>query len=241
MEPEIRNFSFSFDELDLSVELVEEAMGYEKGLSPEPFPDMISLALSQSVDLTDIKGSLRISDHILLNRSGYVEIELVTFGIGRKIARQLRNAEGGALFICTAGAGIGEKSKELMTAGDFMEGYILDIIGSLTVESAVEKIQKSFENELLKVGKKIANRYSPGYCGWALTEQKLFFDLFPDNYCGITLTESCLMEPFKSVSGIIGFGENVRKTAYECDLCELKTCMYRKIRLARINKAGYPV
>jgi len=233
MESGIRNFSFSFDELELSVELVEEAMGYEKGLSPEPFPDMISFALSQSVDLTDIKGSLRISDHLLLDHSGYVEIESVAFGIGKKIARQLRNAEGGALFICTAGAGIGEKSKELMAVGNFMEGYILDVIGSLTVEAAVEKVQKSFENDLLKVGKKIANRYSPGYCGWALTEQKLLFSLFPNNYCGITLTESSLMEPFKSISGIIGFGEKVRKTAFECDLCELKTCMYRRIRLAR--------
>jgi len=231
----LKNISYLFDELDLSLELIEEAMGYEKGQSPEPFPDMISFALSQSAGLTDIRGSLLVSDHFSLDRSGYIEIESVTFGVGKKIARQLKNAEGGALFICTAGAGIGEKSKELMSAGNLMEGYILDVIGSLTVEAAIDKIQGSFENELLKAGKKIANRYSPGYCGWTLTEQKLFFDLFPNNYCGITLTKSCLMEPVKSVSGIIGFGESVRKTAYECDLCELKTCTYRKIRLAKLK------
>ena len=231
----IRNYSYSFDELGLSVELVEEAMGYEKGQSPEPFPDMISFALSQSVGLTDIKGSLLVSSRFSLDRSGCVEIEAVTFGIGKKIARQLKNAEGGALFICTAGSGIGQKSKELMSTGNLMEGYILDVIGSLTVEAAIDKIQNSLENELLKDGKKIANRYCPGYCGWALSEQKLFFDLFPDNYCGIKLTESCLMEPVKSVSGIIGFGKSVRKTAYECDLCELKTCTYRKIRLAKLK------
>ena len=235
MNPGIRNFTYSFDELGLNMELIEEAMGYEKGQSPEPFPDMISIALSQSVDLANIKGSLRVSDHFLLDRSGYIEIDSVTFGVGKKIARQLKNAEGGVLFICTAGPGIGEKSKELMSAGDLMEGYILDVIGSLTVDAAIDKIQTSLEDEFLKEGKKIANRYSPGYCGWALSEQKLFFDLFPDNYCGIELTESCLMDPVKSVSGIIGFGEGVRKTAYECDLCELKTCTYRKLRLAKLK------
>ena len=131
-------------------------MGYEKGQSPEPFPDMISIALSQSVDLANIKGSLRVSDHFLLDRSGYIEIDSVTFGVGKKIARQLKNAEGGVLFICTAGPGIGEKSKELMSAGDLMEGYILDVIGSLTVDAAIDKIQSSLEDEFLKEGKKIA-------------------------------------------------------------------------------------
>jgi len=232
-----RNFSYSFDELELSVEQVEEVMGYEKGQSPEPFPDMISMALAQSADLTNIKGSLLVSDQFAINRLGSFALEGVIFETGKKIARQLRDAEGGALFICTAGARIGEKSKELMLAGDLMEGYILDLIGSLTVEAAINKIQDSLEIELMQQGKKIANRYSPGYCGWNLNEQKQFFDLFPDNYCGIRLTESCLMDPVKSVSGVIGFGKNVRKTAYECELCELTTCLYRKIRIAKVQNS----
>ena len=233
MDSIFRNYSYSFDELELSVERVGEAMGYEKGQTPEPFPDMILFALAQSVDLTDIKGSLIVSDQFSINPLGSIEFQGVIFETGKKIVRQLRNADGGALFICTAGAGIGEKSKELMLAGDLMEGYILDVIGSLTVEAAIDKIQQSLENELLLTDKKIANRYSPGYCGWALNEQKQFFDLFPNNYCGIKLTESYLMDPVKSVSGVIGFGKNVKKTAFECDLCELKTCMYRKIKIAK--------
>jgi len=57
--------------------------------------------------------------------------------------------------------------------------------------------------------------------------------LFPENHCGIKLSDSCLMDPIKSVSGVIGFGRNVKKTAYECQMCELETCIYRKIRLAK--------
>ncbi len=235
MKLSLENFAYSFTDLDIAVEDVEEAMGYRRGESPEPFPDMISRALAQSPGLCEIKGSLLVSDHFILDKSGSIIIEGVTFNVGKKIVRQLKNAEGGALFICTAGQDIGDKSKELMASGDFMEGYILDIIGSLTVEAAIDNIQNSLETELLLSGKKIANRYSPGYCGWALSEQKQFFNLFQDNYCGIKLSESCLMEPAKSVSGIIGFGADVRKTAFECDLCELKTCTYRKIRLAKVR------
>lgn len=235
MQSSLQNFAFQFAELDLTVEQVEEAMGYPRGESPEPFPEMINLALSQSVDLTDIKGSLFVSEHFSLDRSGVIIMEGIAFSIGEKIARQLRKAEGGAFFICTAGAGIGDKSKELMAEGYFMEGYILDVIGSLTVEAVIDKMQNMLELELSASGRRVANRYSPGYCGWPLNEQKHLFKVFPDNYCGIKLSESCLMEPAKSLSGVIGFGVNVHRTAYECDICELKTCLYRKIRLSKVK------
>lgn len=233
MQTELKNYAYSFKELDITVELIEEAMGYVRGQSPEPFPDMISLALEQCDDLCSIKGSLLVSENFSTDTAGFIIFEGVTFNVGKKIARQLKNTEGGALFIGTAGAGIGERSKELMAAGDMIEGYILDVIGSVTVEAAIDKMQDSFEYELINSGKKISNRYSPGYCGWALSEQERFFALFPNNYCSIKLSDSCLMNPIKSVSGVIGFGTNIKKTAYECQMCELETCIYRKIRLAK--------
>jgi len=233
MQPELKNFAYSFNELDVKVEHVEEAMGYGRGQSPEPFPEMIATAIAQCDHLCDIQGSLLVSNNFVLDITGSFVAEGITFNVGKKIARQLRNADGGALFICTAGAGISDKSKEFMATGDLIEGYILDVIGSVTVEAAIDKIQDGFEIELISSGYKMANRYSPGYCGWALSEQKRFFALFPENHCGIKLSDSCLMDPIKSVSGVIGFGRNVKKTAYECQMCELETCIYRKIRLAK--------
>ena len=233
MQQELKNFAYSFNELDVKVEHIEEAMGYGRGQSPEPFPDMISFELEQCDDLCNIKGSLLLSKNFSTDKSGIIIFEGVTFNVGKKIARQLKNTEGVTLFIGTAGAGIGERSKALMAKGDLIEGYILDVIGSVTVEAAIDKMQDSFEYELTNSGMKITNRYSPGYCGWALSEQKQFFALFPKNHCGIKLSDSCLMDPIKSVSGVIGFGTNVKKTAYECQMCELDTCIYRKIRLAK--------
>jgi hypothetical protein len=233
MQPELKNFAYSFKELGITVSDIEEAMGYDRGLSPDPFPDMIAHALDQCEQLCDIKGSLMISENFSVDRSGCFTIEGITFFVGKKIAAQLKLAVGGALFICTAGAGISRRCKALTAEGELMEGYMLDVIGSVTVESAIDKIQQSLEFELTKSGQKIANRYSPGYCGWALSEQKQFFALFPKNHCGISLSDSCLMDPMKSVSGVIGFGKNVKKTLYECQICELHTCMYRKIRIAK--------
>ena len=55
--------------------------------------------------------------------------------------------------------------------------------------------------------------------------------LFPSaEPCGIRLTDSSLMLPIKSVSGVIGLGEDVRKLEYTCGLCTYDRCYRRKQR-----------
>ncbi|MCF0209200.1 MAG: methionine synthase, partial [Bacteroidaceae bacterium] len=77
------------------------------------------------------------------------------------------------------------------------------------------------------------NRFSPGYCGWHVREQKLLFSTFPlAEPCGVKLTDSCLMLPIKSVSGVIGIGENVRKLEYTCGLCDYANCYKRRKKKA---------
>ena len=144
MQKELKDFAFSFTDLDISVAIVEGAMGYGIGEIPDPFPEMIATALEQSVLLCDIKGSLLIFDRVTVDKSGSFIVHGVTFQTGKKIASQLREAEGCALFMCTAGPGIGKRSSELMATHDFIEGYIYDVIGSVTVEAAIDRIQDGF-------------------------------------------------------------------------------------------------
>jgi hypothetical protein len=49
-------------------------------------------------------------------------------------------------------------------------------------------------------------RYSPGYCGWNLTGQRALFAALGPEEIGIHLTDSCLMEPVKSISGVMVMG-----------------------------------
>ena len=82
-----------------------------------------------------------------------------------------------------------------------------------------------------KTGWKHTNRFSPGYCGWHVSEQQRLFSLFPTaNPCGIRLTDSSLMIPIKSVSGIIGIGKNVRHLDYSCGLCNYSKCYKKRKR-----------
>ena len=49
-------------------------------------------------------------------------------------------------------------------------------------------------------------RFAPGYGDVPLTLQKQIFDNIPEiAKMGLTLDDGCLMHPFKSMTGIIGF------------------------------------
>ena len=204
-------------------------MGYQPGTSPEPVTLLINEITEELLSIGDIKAEYRIFSEISFqHKEKSLQVEGVTFNIKPIIYRQIKDSEEAALFICTAGPVVGEKSRDSMKSGDLLKGYVYDVIGSEVVEAAADMMQEELKAEAAARGKKITNRFSPGYCGWDVAEQHKLFSFFKDNFCGITLTESALMNPVKSVSGLIGIGEHVRYSPYQCHLCDDKNCIYRK-------------
>lgn len=203
-------------------------MGYTPGTAPEPVTILTSEVSEELRPLGDVRAEYTIFKNIrLCHDDKIIEIEGVVFGVKPIIFRQIKDAEEVALFICTAGPEIGERSRRCMKEGDLLRGYIYDVIGSEVVERAADRMQEELKNAAVAHGKKITNRFSPGYCGWDVAEQHKLFSFFNDNFCGITLTESALMNPVKSVSGIIGIGREVKYSPYQCHLCEDQNCLYR--------------
>jgi len=88
----------------------------------------------------------------------------------------------------TAGSGIDTWIREVIRNGDSLSGYIIDLLGSEIVESAVDLMQLDLEKKMAKEGDNITNRYSPGFCDWLVKEQQKLFEFFPKKFCGITLT-----------------------------------------------------
>jgi Vitamin B12 dependent methionine synthase, activation domain len=224
-------FKFSFLDLKLSVSQIEQVMGYKEGESHETISELIRKLLKETESVCNIKAEYRVLPVEKFDDSGkQIRINGLIFDVKKIVYGQIKKSERLAVFLCTAGPEIGIRSRAAMKDGDLLTGYVYDVIGSEVVEAAVDLIQNSLQNSMAAEGKKITNRYSPGYCGWDVAEQHKLFQLVPDNYCGITLNDSALMNPEKSVSGFIGIGENVRYNPYTCRLCDMKDCIYRKVK-----------
>jgi len=203
-------------------------MGYTPGTAPEPVTILTGEVSEELLPLGEVRAEYRLIKNIrFYPEEKIIEAEGVVFAVKPIIFNQLKDAEEVALFICTAGPEIGVRSRRSMKEGDLLRGYIYDVIGSEVVESAADRMQSELQAAAAERGKTITNRFSPGYCGWDVAEQHKLFSFFRDNFCGITLTESALMNPVKSVSGIIGIGRDVKFAPYQCHRCEDNNCIYR--------------
>ena len=154
--------------------------------------------------------------------------------MGRIIERQLQGAEAYALFICTSGTEFEAFQQRLKQEGDMVRVFIADALGSVIAEKCADQMERTLQENIDKLGWKHTNRFSPGYCGWHVAQQQVLFPLFDGHTCGVRLTDSSLMVPIKSVSGIIGVGQEVRKLDYTCGLCTFEKCYKRKKRKSPI-------
>lgn len=226
-----RPYSYTFEEVRPEI---GELMNYLQLPDPDsflPIKELVEDTFATLAGTQEITGGYTLLTCMGANPGeGHVVCPDGVLQTGRRISGYMMGATEIALFICTAGQTFTELSHRYQQNGDFLEAFVVEAIGSVTVEKAMDRIQFRLEAEMAAAGKQITNRYSPGYCDWALTGQQSLFACIGPHSTGITLSESCLMQPIKSVSGIIGIGPEVKKRPYGCAICTNATCVYKRIK-----------
>ena len=208
---------------------IYEAMGYKDSMPDGMVIEEINTLLDRTTPLLRPRFFFFIADGLLDTEKATLTVKDTVLSIGKTIARQLRGSEAFAFFTATAGVEFEKFQHLLQQEDDMVKVYIADSLGSIIAEKAADCMEEELAVFIEKRGWKHTNRYSPGYCGWHVSEQQKLFSLFPvASPCGIQLTDSSLMIPIKSVSGIIGVGSHVRKLEYTCGLCTFENCFRRK-------------
>ena len=208
--------TLSFEELGITAADVYEQMGYHDAQPDKATQQETAMILKE------------VSQWLRPQFSYFVVNKQPDFEMGNIILRQLRGSEAFALFICTSGLEFETYQQRLKEQGDMVRVFMADALGSVIAEKCADQMEKALQESIDKLGWMHTNRFSPGYCGWHVSQQQLLFPLFQGHTCGVKLTDSSLMIPIKSVSGIIGLGKKVRKLEYTCGLCDFKQCYKRK-------------
>jgi hypothetical protein len=235
-EKDIFEVRIDFKDLKVSKSEVVSSLGYTDGILPVHFEKMIDGILDRLKYYCAVQAGYRILD---VQKSGNRNDGLVIggsfFALQKIVASHLRKSKKIVLFVCSIGPGMETWAKILSNEGDVALSYLVDTVASIAVENAADVLQDHIGKHMLALGWKITNRYSPGFCDWLVSEQHLLFSFLPAHFCGISLTESALMIPIKSVSGIIGAGTTVKRVDYACDTCSMKNCTYRAFRKTKVK------
>jgi hypothetical protein len=168
------------------------------------------------------------------------EFQAVYRGEGRNpaatpVARISGKAEHLALFAVTLGQPTSAAVAQCFAGADFAVAYMLDAMASVAADTAADAVERRYGRTLRERGWATPGgavlRYSPGYCGWDITGQRRLFDYLRPERIGLTLTDSCLMQPLKSVSGVLIAGPRAihrfPPTFDFCERCEERTCRDR--------------
>ena len=218
-----------FGNLKIDRQALYLLMGYGNQMPDRPFIEQIDKMLDELADCCNPEYGFVIYPGKRLE-SATLQVSDTILKAGKIITSAVREAGRFAVFIATAGQAFDAWNREIQQGDDMVRAFFADSIGSVLAEASVAVMQARIEREMTAQGLFVSNSYSPGYCDWPLIEQRKLFSFFPEQFCGVTLTESCLMVPIKSVSGIIGIGKNVKKRLYACDVCTMTTCVKNRKR-----------
>ena len=147
---------------------------------------------------------------------------------GRDVAALLRDCDPVILMAATLGAEA-ESLLRRAQARDMTEAVILDAAGSAAIERVCDELCESLAARFAP--RYLTDRFSPGYGDMPLGQQGDFFRVLAlEKSIGLSLSESGLMIPQKSVTALLGVCDTPRpKRPTGCAGCvNFETCSFRK-------------
>jgi hypothetical protein len=109
----------------------------------------------------------------------------------------------------------------------------LDDLGSWAVDQVRQQLCRQVEAAATAQGLHASASLSPGESEWSVRDQAVIFSVLDTHPIGVTLNDSLVMLPLKSLSLVVGIGPGPLgvEGASNCDFCTIRErCQNRKLR-----------
>lgn len=160
-------------------------------------PLKIDFPAETTGETTDSAGEQK-SEGLPLIKIGSIQFE------SKYLARNLAGCSKVILIASTIGP-VADNLIRRFTKLDAAKAAIMQAAGAMFIESYLDSFNAQLEKEAEEQGFKLHSRFSPGYGDVSLEIQRHFFSILPcTQRIGLTLTNSLVMAPEKSVTAFIG-------------------------------------
>jgi len=220
-EPVIRNLTLP----EVTVEDILRAEGANTSKRPvrQRIIELYEGALKEALTLAQPK-AIWVDSEI----TGYSETELRIPGGTLKsklLARMAGPGQKLVLFAMTIGSAVDEQISAYQRANNMSSALALDETASTLVSKGTAAELGKIEENYRREGLKTTFPMGPGHSYWqGLEDLEDIFDILKPELIGISLNESNLMQPRKSVCMVMGVGDNLPTVngKTHCDFCSLK-------------------
>ena len=218
-------------EIEVDKNEVCHYLGYREDKRPTPsISSLIDEEMEEAYGLIQTSCFYQFMDIRQVSRPRVILEDGLTM-TSKVLSQVLSHCHQVAIFVVNIGQGLEAKVAQLMNEEQMLKPTILDAVGSEAADKAACYIEDKVRELANSNGAEITLRYSPGYCDWDITQQRVLFQAMDSAPLEVSLTEECLMVPRKSVSGVIGLGrfEERRLFSYSpCCYCTKKDCPSRR-------------
>jgi len=145
------------------------------------------------------------------------------------LAANLKDVHRVFAYVCTCGAEVDDWSHK---EKDYVVSLWLDMIKEMFLRDASEFFREHMKNAYRFEKLSSINPGSGNLDNWHISQQKPLFEMIGDVNAeiGVTLTDSFLMLPVKSTSGLIYPSET---EFVNCALCGRENCVGRRVKFDR--------
>jgi cobalamin-dependent methionine synthase I len=202
-------------------------LGYPAAAAPaERMNDRIARIVAEAHAALQPRGSFAI--YPVADQTAH-SLTLGQTAISGAIGDYLAHARRVAVFVVTLGEEISRRAEAAAKSGDAFSAWVIDAFGSWAAEAAADALMLCL-GEHLGEGEALTLRYSPGYCGMEIAQQRALFSLVQAGPLGVTLMPSMLMHPLKSISGLVGLAPRASVADHRspCELCPRFGCSMRR-------------
>lgn len=146
----------------------------------------------------------------------------------KNLARHIKGCEYAILLAAT----LGTKADMLIrrySVLDMGKAAVAQAVCTAMIEAYCDDLECRIAREQAATGWHLKSRFSPGYGDFSIACQKDLFNLLEcGKQIGITLTESLMMIPEKSITAVIGLTREEECHKGKCRSCANLQCEFRK-------------
>lgn len=159
-------------------------------------------------------------------RVGNLDIE------SKHLYKNLMGCDKAAILGTTLGIGVDRLLKRA-SVRDMAYAVVVQACAAALLEEYCDEVQQELEMKINEENRYLRPRFSPGYGDFNIVYQKKILQLIDAaKQIGLSLTESCMMVPAKSVTALIGIGDtNLICHKAGCEACDKKDCLYRRDKI----------
>jgi hypothetical protein len=206
---------FQVIRISVPTKAIYARLGFRTGMTmitPQE-QERMEFYVQEASDIIELKGAIRTFPIKQMNEIAVVLDEYTLES--RSLARMLFGCSHILLMGATAGPRIMDAISEATASDDLTRAVVLDAAASEMTDSALNWIMSYTDQELRRNSWKLTKkRFSAGYGDFSIENQLTIFDLLRLDVIGVSITDTCVLIPEKSVTAIAGIGTSSNEEAY---------------------------